>query len=60
MGRAKARVLPDPVWATPITSCPSRMAGMQLVWMGVGLPKPVRRNQKATCYKLKHNVCALK
>ena len=41
MGRPKARVLPDPVWAAPSTSRPSRSAGGRAcAWTGVGAPKP--------------------
>lgn len=36
MGRVNAAVLPVPVWAMPIRSCPARMGGMAAVWMGVG------------------------
>ena len=35
IGMRKARVLPVPVWAVPITSLPSRAGGMARAWMGV-------------------------
>ena len=37
MGRAKAAVLPVPVCAWPITSCPASMSGITPAWIGVGL-----------------------
>lgn len=40
MGRAKAAVFPEPVWAIPRTSSPARMRGMQCCWTGVGLVIP--------------------
>ena len=40
-GRAKAAVLPEPVWAEPTTSAPRKMAGMAASWMGVGATKPM-------------------
>ena len=36
-GRAKAAVLPVPVWAQPNRSRPARTWGMALVWIGVGV-----------------------
>jgi len=39
-GRTNASVLPDPVRAWPITSCPSRSAGMARAWIGVGRSRP--------------------
>jgi hypothetical protein len=35
-GSENAAVLPEPVWAEPTTSRPSRMAGMAADWMGWG------------------------
>ncbi len=35
-GRAKAAVLPVPVWAEPMRSRPDRTMGMARSWMGVG------------------------
>jgi hypothetical protein len=32
----KAAVLPVPVWAMPIKSCPAIASGMAADWMGVG------------------------
>ena len=37
MGRAKAAVLPVPVWAWPITSWPAIISGMIAAWMGMGV-----------------------
>ncbi len=39
MGRAKAPVLPVPVWATPSRSRPARSSGMARAWIGVGAVK---------------------
>jgi len=36
IGRRKAAVLPDPVWAVPMTSRPARIAGIASRWIGVG------------------------
>lgn len=36
MGSKKAKVLPDPVLATPITSRPDMSAGMACRWIGNG------------------------
>ena len=36
IGKVNAAVLPVPVWAIPMRSCPSRISGMAAVWMGVG------------------------
>ena len=36
IGRAKAAVLPVPVWAEPMISFPERATGMAWAWMGVG------------------------
>ena len=36
IGRRKAAVLPEPVWAVPMTSLPARMAGIASRWIGVG------------------------
>jgi hypothetical protein len=36
IGRPNAAVLPDPVWAWPITSRPASMWGMACSWMGLG------------------------
>jgi hypothetical protein len=36
IGRAKASVFPEPVWAIPMQSRPARMAGIQPAWIGVG------------------------
>ncbi len=40
-GKPKAAVLPDPVWARPWMSAPCKAAGMVLLWMGVGLCRPM-------------------
>ena len=40
MGSPKAAVLPVPVWARPMTSRPSRQAGMVAAWIGRGLANP--------------------
>lgn len=37
MGRTKAAVLPDPVFAMPSTSRPLSAAGSACAWMAVGL-----------------------
>ena len=37
IGSTKTAVLPVPVWASPMTSRPSRTVGMAWVWMGVGV-----------------------
>lgn len=37
IGSANASVLPEPVCAPPITSRPSRIAGIVAAWMGVGV-----------------------
>jgi hypothetical protein len=37
IGRAKAAVLPVPVWAMPSRSRPSSTVGMAWAWMGVGV-----------------------
>ena len=37
MGRAKAAVLPVPVWAMPSRSLPKSTLGMAWVWIGVGI-----------------------
>jgi len=42
VGRPKARVLPEPVWPRPSTSCPERMSGIVARWMGNGLVMPWR------------------
>ena len=39
-GRAKARVLPDPVRPRPSTSRPARVSGRVALWMGKGAVKP--------------------
>jgi hypothetical protein len=36
VGRAKAAVLPVPVWEAPTTSFPVRMMGMDFAWISVG------------------------
>ncbi|MNC58971.1 hypothetical protein D3C75_1087460 [compost metagenome] len=36
IGRAKAAVLPVPVWAMPSRSLPAMTSGMALAWIGVG------------------------
>ena len=36
MGKAKATVLPVPVWARPSTSRPNRAGGMASAWIGRG------------------------
>ncbi len=41
-GRAKARVLPEPVRPRPRTSRPSRESGSVAVWMGNGAVMPLR------------------
>lgn len=40
MGRRKAAVLPDPVWAQPIRSLLASTQEMACFWMGVGLAYP--------------------
>ena len=40
MGRAKAAVLPVPVWAQPSRSLLSKMAGIDCCCMGVGVLYP--------------------
>ena len=37
MGRAKAAVLPVPVWAMPSRSLPAMTPGMAWAWIGVGV-----------------------
>lgn len=37
MGREKAQVFPDPVWARPMMSRPWRASGMASCWIWVGL-----------------------
>ena len=39
-GRPNAAVLPVPVWAWPITSCPASSSGIACSWTGVGSSKP--------------------
>src|SRR3954447_4590633 len=39
-GRPKAAVLPEPVWAWPITSRPSRSGGMASSWIRLGASYP--------------------
>ena len=36
-GRAKAAVLPVPVWAWPSTSRPASSGGMVAAWIGLGV-----------------------
>lgn len=43
IGRRKAAVLPEPVWAVPITSRPERIAGIASRWIVVGASSRVRR-----------------
>ena len=43
IGRAKAAVLPVPVWAMPCTSRPASADGMAWVWIGVGACSPRSR-----------------
>ena len=40
MGNAKAAVFPDPVSASPMTSCPSNATGMASRWMAEGFFHP--------------------
>lgn len=40
IGRAKAKVFPEPVFAAPIQSWPDRMFGMHPFWIGVGVLMP--------------------
>ena len=40
MGIPKASVLPEPVEALPMTSCPARISGIDEDWIGVGVEKP--------------------
>ena len=42
MGRAKAAVLPVPVWAMPRMSRPAICGAMAWAWIGVGVSKPAR------------------
>lgn len=37
MGKQKAAVLPEPVWAHAMRSRPCRQMGMEYFWTGVGL-----------------------
>ncbi len=46
-GTPKARVLPEPVSATPITSRPERRKGQAADWMGVGDLKVVKGEGEA-------------
>src|SRR5581483_6319151 len=39
-GRPNASVLPEPVWAWPMTSWPSSSRGMVWAWIGVGVVMP--------------------
>ena len=41
-GTMKASVLPEPVLATPTTSCPRIARPHEAAWMGVGVGKPAR------------------
>ncbi len=36
MGSVNAAVLPVPVWAMPMRSCPAMIGGMAADWIGVG------------------------
>jgi len=47
-GRAKARVLPEPVKATPTMSRPDRMTGRPCSWMGVGRLMPLASSHDST------------
>ena len=47
-GRAKARVLPEPVKATPTMSRPDRMTGRPCSWMGVGRLMPLPSSHDST------------
>jgi hypothetical protein len=40
MGNTKLAVLPVPVWAEAIKSCPFNARGMEAAWIGVGALKP--------------------
>ena len=40
IGNAKAAVLPEPVWAPPITCFPERIAGIASDWISVGCSIP--------------------
>lgn len=44
MGKAKAKVFPDPVLAAPMQSRPDKIAGIQFCWMGVAPFSPERRD----------------
>ncbi len=50
-GTPKARVLPEPVSATPITSRPERRKGQAADWMGVGLLKEVKDEESEVVVK---------
>lgn len=43
-GKQKAAVLPVPVCAWPITSCPCKINGIDASWIGNGLAKPISSN----------------
>ena len=55
MGKQKAAVFPEPVWAQAIKSLPFRQMGMEYLWTGVGLvylhffTLAVRPGPKSTC-----------
>ena len=36
IGRPNAAVLPEPVWAWPMTSRPSSIGGIACAWIGLG------------------------
>src|SRR5690606_15624345 len=40
IGRLKAAVLPEPVWAMPMMSLPCSCGEMACAWIGVGVLKP--------------------
>lgn len=56
MGKANANVFPEPVFAAPIQSLPSKMAGIQFSCIGVACFKPLlvatRLNQ--FCFNIFH------
>src|SRR3712207_8528199 len=49
IGRPKAAVLPEPVWAWPMTSRPSSIGGMACSWMGLGRPYPTSWRASSVC-----------
>lgn len=50
-GTPKARVLPEPVSATPITSRPERRKGQAADWIGVGVLKAVKGEEEVVVWE---------